>query len=77
MAYWRLRAIATGLVGRVGVDSATLAITGPSNLDGESVKATDTEPYAVNCLGRGVRALIEALRGANATRGGVPISGGR
>ena len=65
------------LVGRVAVDSATLVITDPSNLDREWVKASDREPYALNCLGRDVQVLIGALRDVQATGDVVPMAGGR
>lgn len=65
------------LVGRVAVDSATLVITDPSNLDREWVKASDVEPYAVNCFGRDVEALVAALRGLESTGNVVPMGGGR
>lgn len=65
------------LVGRVAVDSATLVITDPSNLDREWVKASDVEPYAVNCFGRDVEALVAALRNLDTTGKIVPMSGGR
>jgi hypothetical protein len=59
------------LVGRVAVDSATLVITDPSNLDREWVKASDSEPYAVNCLGRDVEALIGAPARGRCDRGSL------
>ena len=65
------------LVGRVAVDSATLVITDPSNLDREWVKAGDVEPYAVNCFGRDVESLVAALRGRESTGNIVPMGGGR
>ncbi len=65
------------LIGRVAVDSATLVITDPGNLDPEWVKAADVEPYALNCLGRDAEALIAALRNLDATGEVTPMSGGR
>jgi len=43
----------------------------------EWVKASDSEPYAVNCLGRDVEVLIDALGGLDVTGDVVSISGGR
>ena len=64
-------------MGRVAVDSATLVITDPSNLDREWVKGSELEPYSVNCLGRDADALIAALRDLDATGEVVPMGGGR
>jgi len=65
------------LVGRIAVDSATLVLTDPANLDHEWVKASEVEPYALNCLGRDAEALVADLRGLDITGDVMPMSGGR
>src|SRR5919109_1606064 len=68
--------MARHLLGNVAVDSAQLIIADPSYLN-QWVRSSDVEPYALNCTGRDVSAIVAALEATGKVQRVEPMSGGR
>jgi hypothetical protein len=64
------------LLGHVAVDSAQLIVADPSYL-GKWIRSTDVEPYALNCFGREVKALVERLQTSTMVERVESLSEGR